>query len=474
MREDDLRKILLVKAVEEADREGTLVPAADRAAAGREAVRNAGSDASPGHLLAARASTLLDCIVARHPFIADVMALLGPMPALTLGMALAGFALGASISLLDGPRQINVLAIPVGGVVLWNFAVYAWLFFARVRRRPPGAPTTWLAALVSRPASRLVSGSRAFNAQLAEALQAFIAQWLEASRPLLIARATTAFHLAAAALGAGIIASLYVRGLVFDYRAVWESTFLDADQARAVLAVLYGPASWLTGIAVPGAAELEAARARAGTPGGEPAARWIHLIAASVLIYVIVPRLALALASALKATRLALRAPEPATLPAYFRSAFAAVEGAVARATAIVMPYACELSPGALARLIAWVPGAAGGPVAVEARDGVPYGEEAHYLETFGARGGDRADIVVLPFNLAATPEAENHGAVIAGVRDRLASARPGARLLVVVDEAPYAERMAATPERLSERREAWRSFVRAHGLEPAFVSLAP
>jgi glycosyltransferase involved in cell wall biosynthesis len=83
------------------------------------------------------------------------------------------------------------------------------------------------------------------------------------------------------------------------------------------------------------------------------------------------------------------------------------------------------------------------------------------------------ADIVVMPFSLATTPEAENHGEVLAGVRDRLAASRAGARLLVVVDEAPYAERMAGAPDRIAERREAWRAFVRAHGLDAQFVSLA-
>jgi hypothetical protein len=149
------------------------------------------------------------------------------------------------------------------------------------------------------------------------------------------------------------------------------------------------------------------------------------------------------------------------------------VEGAVARATAVVMPFAYDLSPNALARLIAWIPQAAGGPVDVEAREGLPYGEEQAYLDAFGARGGDRADLVVLPFSLATTPEAENHGEVLAGVRDRLAASRPGARLMVVVDEAPYAERMSAAPERVAERREAWRAFVRSHGLDAQFVSLA-
>jgi len=80
---------------------------------------------------------------------------------------------------------------------------------------------------------------------------------------------------------------------------------------------------------------------------------------------------------------------------------------------------------------------------------------------------------VVLPFSLASTPEAENHGVVLTGVRDRIA-ARPGARLVVLVDEAAYAERMAATPERVTERREAWRQFIRAHALEPTFASLGP
>jgi hypothetical protein len=44
---------------------------------------------------------------------------------------------------------------------------------------------------------------------------------------------------------------------------------------------------------------------------------------------------------------------------------------------------------------------------------------------------------------------------------------------MVVVDEAPYAERMAGAPERMAQRREAWRAFVRAHGLDAHFASLA-
>jgi hypothetical protein len=475
MREEELRKILLVKAVEESDREGTLLPPADRAAAGREAMRES-PGAAPDRLLAARARVLFARIAARHPFVARVVSLLGPSPGLHLGVVVAGFVLGAALPVLDGTQRINVLAFPLLGVVGWNLAVYIVLAVSWLTRGGSRGQTPIRAALASASAwlaERTIARSRAFNAPLAEALKAFAREWYAHGRPLVVARAARGLHLAAAALGAGLVASMYVRGIVFDYRAGWESTFLDAESARATLAMLYGPATWLTGLPVPTVAELEAARWRTGTASvGEPAARWIHLIAATAVIYVIVPRLVLAGAAAMRAARLALRVAEPASLSTYFRSAFASIEGAVPRAQAIVLPYACALSPGALAKLVPWVQANAGGPVEVGARESVPYGEEERHLEAIS--GAAHADIVVMPFSLATTPEEENHGAVLSAARDRLAALRPGARLMVVVDEAPYAERMAGMPERIAERREAWRAFVRAHGLEAHFTSLAP
>lgn len=472
MREEDLRRVLLVRAVEEADRDGTLLPPAERAAAGREAMREAGS-ADPERLLAARARTLLARIVARHPFVDRILGMLGPPTRLTLVLAAAGIAFGAALSALDGSRRINVLAFPLVGIVAWNLVVYLAVA-ASVLRRGPLGETPIRAALASTRtwmAERAIERSRAYNAALAEALRAFAREWFDAEHRLLVTRASRALHLAAAAVGAGLVAGLYVRGLAFDYRAGWESTFLDASQARDLLDFLYGPASWLTGIPVPEADELAAAQWSGDEGGGEPAARWIHLIAATALLYVIGPRLLLALQSHWRAVRLAARAPQPPGMPGYFRAAFAGVEGAVPRAAALVMPYACELSPGALAGLVAWVEEMAAGPVDVSARASVPYGEEEAYLAALDERGGATADVVVLPFSLAATPEAENHGRILSGARDRLAS-RPGARILVVVDEAPYAARMASAPERVEERRRAWASFVRAHGLEASFVRL--
>jgi len=471
MREEDLRKVLLVKAVEEADTDGTLLPAADRAAAAREAMRNAPRDEAA--LMAARARTLLDRIAARHPFVKDLLDLLGRSWTLTLVLVVLGVAIGAALSALDGTRRINVLAFPLLGLIAWNLAVYAVLLV--VALRPPAPRTSFLREAVASAGARLaasrIARAKAFNAPLAVALQKFAGEWRAAAAPLLLARASRAFHLAAGAVGAGLIAGLYVRGIAFDYQAGWESTFLDASRARGLLLALYGPASWLTSIPVPEAAQLEAIRWRPDGGGGEPAARWIHLMAATALIYVVVPRLLLALLATLRATRLALRAPLPPTLAPYFRATFAAVEGAVRPARAIIAPYAYELTPNALAKLIAWIPAIAGGAPTIDARAAVPYGEEERH-RTELATLGDDANIVVLPFSLATTPEDENHGTVLAATRDWLAE-RPGTQLIVVIDEAPYAQRLAGSPERLEERRAAWRAFVEARGLQVQFASFA-
>ena len=95
----------------------------------------------------------------------------------------------------------------------------------------------------------------------AAALHRFAALWLERSRGLATRRAETLLHAAAAALALGLIAGLYLRGLVFDYRAGWESTFLTPEAAHAVVSTLLAPAARLSGIALPDVAAFAALRA---------------------------------------------------------------------------------------------------------------------------------------------------------------------------------------------------------------------
>ena len=77
--------------------------------------------------------------------------------------------------------------------------------------------------------------------------------------------------------------------------------------------------------------------------------------------------------------------------------------------------------------------------------------------------------------SLAATPESENHGQIIAAVRSAPAAKARHGGLLVLIDEAPYSARMsgdASFERRMQERRQAWREFVAGHGLQPCIADL--
>ncbi|MBK9607935.1 MAG: DUF2868 domain-containing protein [Betaproteobacteria bacterium] len=497
MHEEALRSVLLIKAIEESDRAGTLVPAAERLAASREARRSAGAPAPGGdrepasaalpgaaqRLLALRAGILERQVVARHPFVGTALAAAAGPAWVGLLLIVAGLLGGLLLSALDGTQRINILAPGLVLLVLWNVVIYLMVAARWIRSWTAGrARRPWLADLIARNGltrlARLTVKSAAFDGQLATALRRFAVEWLEAARPLLLARATRVFHLCAAAAGAGLIAGLYLRGIVLDYQAGWGSTFLDPPQVRTLLAAMYGPASLATGIAVPDPTHIQAIRWLDGTggAGGARAALWIHLLAATAALFIVLPRLLLALLGSVFITRWSRRAPLPPALSAYYRAAFGGVDGAIGRGIIMVAPYAYEPAAAALARLRALLPPALGETLSVDSRATVAYGGEDAFLEHLGERGGSIADVIVLLFNLAATPEEENHGAILAGLRRWLEAQRRHAQLLVLVDEGPYAARMTAQGgpgERLAARRAAWRNFVAAHGLQACFVDLA-
>jgi hypothetical protein len=311
---------------------------------------------------------------------------------------------------------------------------------------------------------------------LAEGLLNFVRDWYQAAAPLYRLRAARMLHLAAIALGIGLIGGLYLRGLVLEYRATWASTFLAAPQVHALLSIVYGPASLVTGVPIPGAAELQSIGAR-----GESAARWIHLMAGTVALFVVLPRALLAVAASAAIARRSRELAPPASLQPYFRSAFAHGDG-LGRAKVRFLPYAYEPSPAAAQRLRERLPAILGGELVIESEASTPYGEEDALLAQLEV--GGQADVLVLLFSLAATPEDENHGVLITGARELVARRGPRSgslsgsygELVVLVDEAPYAARLAGeggARERLAERRAFWQAFARAHGAEARFVELA-
>jgi hypothetical protein len=468
MRAEELRDVLLVKAVEESDGAGTILTSAERAAASRTVRReNPGAHATDV-LLALRAQRLLPRIVERHPVAGSLLSVTREPRWLAAVLVVVSLASGFALSALDGSRSINILGFPLLGLVAWNLAVYALLLFR------PSFSGRWLAPGVARLAR--VAAQRSRQSGLSDALLKFVREWYQAAQPLYRLRAARMLHLAAVALGLGLIGGLYLRGLVLEYRATWASTFLAAPQVHALVSIVYGPASLATGVPIPGVADLEAIGS-----GGENAARWIHLMAGTVALFVILPRALLAAAASAGIARRSRELAPPASLQPYFRSTFAHSDG-LGRAKVRVVPYAYEPSPAAAQRLRERLPALLGGELVIESEASTPYGEEDALLAQLEVGGG--ADVLVLLFSLAATPEDENHGVLMTGARELVArgGSRSGslsgsnAELVVLVDEAPYAARLAGeggARERLDERRALWQAFARAHGAEARFVDLA-
>lgn len=383
-----------------------------------------------------------------------------------LVVALA-FAAGLATDALGAGRRVNLLAAPMLGVLAWNLAVYLWMLARGAasvlrRRSVAAAPGPFGRAVlrVGRTANSLgVDG------------------------PADAARAAQALHAAAAAFAGGMLAGLYLRGLAFEYLAGWESTFLGPEGVRALLAVVHGPASALTGIALPDAATLAGLRFGAGP--GENAARWIHLHAATVLLYVILPRTLLALRAGRSARRLSrdARAGLPATGagsdrtgtdadgPATDEAPFAGIApGPDGRVRVRALPYSFTLEPAAQRGLAALLAADLGPTASLELAPSLsPESAESVSAAPGAGTQAPTPQLLLALFALTATPEPQTHGAFVAALAARLA---PGTALRVLVDESAFRARFAATPQRLAQRRQAWRAVMHAIGIAPRFAAL--
>jgi GTPase Era involved in 16S rRNA processing len=178
-------------------------------------------------------------------------------------VVLGAFLLGIGTDAVGSAGQtVNILAPPLLLLMLWNVAVYV------------------LIALNSLTKSRRFKSPK-----------------LGQTEVVALARGTTVMHSAAAALALGALLAMYWRGLVFDYQALWQSTFLSSSSAYQLIHAVLSPAVWLShiadGSAFPDLASFEQLRAPASQ--GENAARWIHWYAMTVFLVVLLPRCLLAL-----------------------------------------------------------------------------------------------------------------------------------------------------------------------------------
>ena len=475
---NSLRSILLVKNVEEQDPDGSVLPLAEREAATRDALRRhpAGNGDRAVHawqVLATRADSLRAKLAERHPVVARAVSLESQLAGAGGFVLLAAFGLGLALSLLDSRVRIEVLAFPLLGVVLWNLVVYAALAVSSMRRgSAPSAGATsllpgwslWPARWTRQRAAKLIKQSSFYHRPLTAALRRFSDEWWPISQPLLLWQGKRLFHFGSAAVALGLIAGFYLRGIALEYRAGWESTFLGTAQVHSLLGLIYGPASMLTGIALPADETAVTSLHWRNGQGGGPAAPWIHLMAVTAILYVVVPRVLLALTATLRLTRSSAQLAVPESLLPYARRTLGASDAALPAPTARLTCFAYQPAAASDQGVQRVLRAAFGADTRIEFAPVVAYGDEERFS---AAASGAASNLEILLFSLAATPEVENHGRILQLAHERWSRSRAGSRWLVLVDEAPFLAHFggdASLTDRIEQRRAAWRDFVHAHG----------
>lgn len=459
------RRVLLVQAVEDGDPPASLWSPEDAAwasrLAGETAVLAGGSDAPPARWLQERARHACERLLPRDA----ALAVSTSPPRLgrwCVAVAAGAFVIGLAADSLVGGQRIDLLAPPWLALLAWNLGVMAALLIGALRRR--GAPpASGLRGAMGRLLQRLPQLPRTSgHGGSAAAVARFAHRWGERAAALTAARGALLVHTAAAALALGLVAGLYLRGLVLDFRAGWQSTFLDAGAVHALLAAVLGPASALTGIALPGVDGVAALRVGAGaaaatvTTATAPAADWIHLLAATLVLAVVLPRALLAAVAAARAAWLARRIELPLADP-YFARLLAASRRVAPQVQAL--PHGA--APGAAAALgLRALLAATLGPLD-DAR-GLRLEAPVRYGDEDGAPPGPPpgTTLRLALVDLAATPEAEAHGRWLQTLR--AASPLP---LVLLADESAWQRRFGTLPARTAERRAAWQALAAAHGI---------
>lgn len=466
--ESAARQVLLIRAIEGADAGGVLTEE-DRVRAARAATEwlrwQGGSERSDSAeaFVIKRAELLADTLAERAPVARRWLSALRWRPWIGVVVPILVLLVGVLAEHLSGHRHLNVLAFPLLGLIVWNLLVYAGLLISTVRARLRSDDVATRIGWTQ----QIFAGAQRFMARrsggaLTAGLLAFSADWSQRSRHLQWARIGRVLHLSAAMLAIGAVSGLYLRGVMFEYRAGWESTFLDADGVHRVLGIFLQPIVTLIGQQLPTVQELELLRWDRGN--GENAARWIHWYTLAVGLTVIVPRLLLTLVSAWRAHVLAARFPM-ALDDAYFRRVLNAWRSVPTQVGVIAY---------------AWTPGDAG----IEGLQRLlqsGFGVDARVLKVRHLALGDEdapgilaaepaPDIVVLLCNLATIPEAEHHGVLIDAFKSQAVSG-----VLMIVDESAYRLRLGAqagAAQRLDERRQVWAGFAASRTLPCLCVDL--
>ena len=464
--EHQAQQVTLVRILEQTQDNGSVWSASDAKEATRAAKDLVGTNASFAEFVARRAQWALEEISRRSP---DwPIQLRQPRWPLVAGKLLIFFALAIGFltdliaTSLFHPGKINVIEIPLVLLIIWNLIFFVWfsvhwgLHLFRRGQQPVGPVLELFGKL------RALESLRLSRKPQRPWIESFKHEWGRLSGPINEARLKMAANLASMLFTLGALSHLMYRAAFDHYMAVWKTTLtkdIDANTVHAIVQCFLAPGSFLLNRPIPDARHIESLRMPPGP--GEIAENWIWLYFGSVLAWVIVPRLYLVALNAFARWRMCRDFPLPMN-GAYFTTLRAAWRGQ--RIGVSVVPFRYELSPALRSNLSTMLERIYGLAVYITVEQAVLMGEDATDWKKPIKREGHVAVIVI--FNLAATAEADAHGALLQRLRKNIEDGTP---VVPIVDTGAYRQ---DDPERFWQRCNQWRRILDKIKFKPLFLDL--
>lgn len=468
MKTEDIRKILALQAIEQADEKGDILAEADY----REAGKTAGAPLPKkvtttveNAFLSTRADLLLIRVTSRFPETTEWAMHLSARHRLgifALVLMIAAAVLGFLTNELGPEKRINILSFPLLGIILWSAVIYLREIILLLKKQDQlftGDSLAWIVDLLQPSVPGNPTGDKADARALAGAQLLFEKRWKKLLVPVTGARIKAILHTTAMVLALAAIGGMYVKGLANEYRAVWESTFFsESAQLRPFLSFVLGPAVSLTGDSIPSTETLDLIHWEAGgeKTAGENAARWIHWYAITIGLFVIIPRGLLAAFWRLRAARLARTLPFREVSSGYFDHLLAVSTGN--SLTVSVVPYPVSPEEPVRRRIQRTLESHFEKPVDVNWLAAVVFGEEE---ETVAGLKGETIPL----FDFSSTPEKETQLALY----QTLLSDAPNPVRFALLETTAFdrkTENMIDGEERREARMTAWKNLFEAENVE--------
>ena len=366
------------------------------------------------------------------------LAIAGWLVALGIGFGLTG---------IGSERDINLLALPLVGLLLWNAVVMIASVVVELKPSAGVDENHWsrFAYLDFR------KGSADRPTPAAVHVETFQKQVRPMERERMGSRFRAWLHVGAAVLAIGSCVGMYAKGWSHEYRAVWESTLLGPQQTEAFFSTLFWPASHVTGIAVPVDAIAGMQRTGGVVVKSAAALPWIHLYAATLVLLVVLPRLLLAGWTLRRCEVRIERQWRSLGWEALTRRLLRMIEGGGEKVTALLHGVATDES--SKSRWSRAIQERIGGMASVEFQM-IASGDEDEFTASWTAT----TPLAVVVFQFATTPEAEVQRQLVSEVRNKLRSRFADGKLIALLDATSVSGRW--TTDHIESRSALWNRML--------------